>query len=362
MASYQLDTLSQLYEDSKACAELVGLAYVSDDMPGLKRKRHGRGYTYLDEQDQTIRNKQLKKRITELAIPPAWQKVWICPVESGHILATGIDDKGRKQYIYHPKWQKARNLIKFYRLIHFAEALPDIRSTIGKDLQSTDSRSRTLATMVWILDNLYIRIGNDIYFEENSSMGLSTLTKKTLTMEGPVANISFKGKSGKDIHLSFENKEIAKNLQKLMRLSGDRLFQYASDAGPPTPLAAEDVNTYLRNITDTLVSAKDFRTWGGTLLAYIHIKNHLDSSKKDKKIEVEAVDRAAGVLGNTRSVARQSYVHPHLLEALTENTIKKHYQKVKARKSYYRLSKDESELLDLLKTLVKEEFELLQKS
>ena len=216
-----VDTLTELYGDTKTCAKLIGLSYIENDSQGYTRHKHGAGFSYRDLSDQTIIDKKLKAAITELVIPPAWQNVWICPSPDGHILATGIDERGRKQYIYHPKWRTLRDLIKFYRMIVFGAALPVIRKNINANLDSSKlSHDKVLAAMLWILDNTYIRIGNDIYFQENESVGLTTLTDKNIVIAGSVVTLSFKGKSGKNQQITFDNAVVANLLDELRQVRG----------------------------------------------------------------------------------------------------------------------------------------------
>ena len=357
-----LDTLNELYSDTQSCAKLVGLNYIDSEVDGYTRVRHGKGFSYKDALDQAVTDKEMKQRITELVIPPAWKKVWICPSSNGHVLATGIDEKGRKQYIYHPKWRTMRDLIKFYRMIIFAKSLPVIRREIDKHLTEPDlSRDKILAIMLWILDNVYIRVGNDVYFQENESVGLTTLTDDNVVIAGPVVTLNFKGKSGKEQQITFENADIAKILDKLRKVRGARLFRYQAGDGKWHDAVADDINAYLHHLTATQISAKDFRTWGGTLMAFLHlIEEDKASRKKPDKVIVEAIDQAAAVLGNTRAVARSSYVHPDLLNVYGSKNFSKFYKQVQKQRKLPGLDMRETELLHFLELLFDEEFELLK--
>lgn len=358
-----VDTLTDLYSDTKTCAKLIGLSYVDNDVAGgITRIKHGKGFSYRDLQNQKTIDKTMKAAIVELVIPPAWQEVWICPDQNGHILATGIDERGRKQYIYHPKWRTMRDLIKFYRMIVFGAALPKIRREIDRHLQHKDlSRDKVIAAMLWILDNTYIRIGNDIYFQENESVGLTTLTDKNIVIAGNVVTLSFKGKSGKDQQITFENKDIAGLLEELRSVRGARLFRYRS-GDQWQAIDSGDINQYLHEITATAVTAKDFRTWGGTLMAFDFLIEE-DAKKKSMKPEkavVAAVDQAAAILGNTRSVARASYVHPHLLSTYGHKDFGRYYEKAVSSRKLPGLDHRESELLHFLEELFVSEFDLLK--
>lgn len=359
-----LEDLSQLYEDSKTCARLVGLSYISDEMPGLSRKKHGKGFSYVDTDNRVITDAKLKARLSELIIPPAWKEVWICPDDKGHILATGIDDKGRKQYIYHPKWRTMRDLIKFYRMLIFGASLPAIRTTITDNLQRPElDREKVLAIMLWLLDNSYIRIGNEQYYEENESVGLTTLTDKNVVVAGPVTTLSFIAKSGKPQQITFDDAQLSAQMQQLRQHPGERLFRY-QEGGDWKALESDDINHYLHDISGVHISAKDFRTWGGTLMAFNHLieteKLPDEETPKPEKAVVQAVDAAANVLGNTRSVAKSSYVHPHLLSTYGTKNFRRYYETASQQRKKPGLDKRETELLHFLEQLFEEEFTLLK--
>ena len=358
-----LAQLENLYEDTKTCARLVGLSYITNESKGYTRKKHGQGFRYFDSNDQVLVDKKLRQYITELVIPPAWQEVWICPDDKGHVLATGIDKKGRKQYIYHPKWRTMRDLIKFYRMIIFAKALPDIRSTIDKDLGRRElDRQKVLAVMLWLLDSTYIRIGNEQYYQQNESVGLTTLTDKNLVIAGNVSTLSFKAKSSKDQQITFDNAQIARTLKSLQDQRGERLFRY-KDGANYHEVESDDINNYLHDVTGVRISAKDFRTWGGTLMAFNHLieTERLPNAKtpKPEKVVVQAVEAAANVLGNTRSVAKSSYVHPDILTVYGTRHFAQYYKAVKGKRAKG-LDVRESELLYFLERLFEAEFTLLK--
>jgi DNA topoisomerase-1 len=356
------DKLTELYSDSKTCAKLIGLNYVGDRAHGITRVRHGKGFSYKDIGSGSAADKAIKQRIAEMVIPPAWQEVWICPADDGHILATGIDEKGRKQYIYHPKWRTMRDLIKFYRMIIFARALPKIRRSIDEGLKLHGlPKDKVMAAMLWILDNAYIRIGNDTYFQENESVGLTTLSDTNVVVAGPVITLSFKGKSGKLQQITVEHSVIAKIIDELRQVKGARLFRYRH-GDDWKEIAADDINHHLHDLTGQQISAKDFRTWGGTLIAFLHLleENEVTNNKKDEKVVIEAIDQAAAVLGNTRAVARSSYVHPHLLNTYGSKDFNKYYHESHEQRKLLGLDKRETELLYFLEQLFNREFKLLE--
>jgi DNA topoisomerase-1 len=352
-----LDELAELYEDNKACAQLVGLSYVASEDSGIARTKSGKGFRYsLD--GKTITDKQLKKRIAELVIPPAWKDVWISPDDKAHILATGTDERGRKQYIYNPKWRTLRDLIKFYRMLLFAKALPKIRETITSDLNRPRlDREKVLSTMLWLLDNTYLRVGNDIYFTENESVGLTTLSDKNLVVAGSVTTLSFMGKSGKEQQITFDNAFIADVIKQLIAQRGSRLFRY-KDGAEYYDISASDINNYLQQITGLMISAKDFRTWGGTLMAFNHLVETLKKSEQPapEKVVVQAADAAANVLGNTRTIAKNSYIHPHILDIYTHEHFESYYETAKRRRARQGLDKRETELVSVLEQLFEKEF------
>lgn len=362
--SRQTSTLQQLasiYADAEKCAGLVGLRYGSLDEKGYGRRKAGRGFVFIDNKGKPLVGEKTKQRLKELVIPPAWQDVWISPDGTAHILATGTDERGRKQYIYHPKWRIARDLLKFYHCILFAEQLPKIRRIINEQMSHSGlGREKVIATMLWILDNTYIRIGNSVYFEENESVGLTTLADHNIVIADTVVTLSFKAKSGKQQQFSIEDKRVAKIMTELNELAGERFFQYKDDEGKLHSVEAIDLNEYLKTTTGTSITAKDFRTWGGTLLAFNHLIENHTTSKKTEKIIVEAVDAAADVLGNTRAVARASYVHPHILDTYGSKNFDHYYEQAKTARKLPHLDKREVELLHFLKLLFEEEFDLLK--
>lgn len=347
--------IQTLYHDTQACAQLVGLTYVSEDAKGVTRQKSGTGFRYIDYQGRPLTDQEAKERIVALAVPPMWEQVWLCPTDNGHIQATGVDEKGRKQYIYHARWRKLRDLLKFYRMMSFGERLPVIRRDIREQLKRRSlDHAQLLALMLWFLDNSYIRIGNEAYYEENETIGLTTLRKENVSISEDIITLDFVGKSAKSHLINLKDAEAASVVRRLMKEKGEKLFTTEKVA----VLTPTDCNEYLQELTGEQVSAKDFRTWGGTLAAFSYLKKHRDSEEKPASIAIQAIDLAADALGNTRNVAREHYVHPHILATYTDETFQDYYKQVKP-KRVDGLYKDEVELLQFLEILFKKEFDLL---
>jgi DNA topoisomerase I len=308
--------LDELYASVEQCAEVAGLIYITGEEPGLRRVRKGKGFSYTDQRGKPLTDGEVKGRIAQLAIPPAWRKVWICADADGHILATGEDDRGRKQYLYHPRWRAIRDLLNFYRLLLFAEQLSTIRAYTGKQLnRRTLDRPRVIAAMIRIIDDSYLRIGNESYAEENDSYGLTTLSGKHVTVHGDRIDFSFPAKSGRRREVSMTDRKVARIVAQLAEQRTDRLFTVDGK-----PIDSDEVNRVLLEITGEHITAKNFRTWGGTLAAFEYLEDRLNSERAAAREVVAAVDEAAEALGNTRTVARAHYVHPHVLETYTEHT------------------------------------------
>ena len=303
--------------DSAEAAEEAGLHYVSDDRPGYTRRANNGEFEYLDTEGKTIGDEQRLLRIKRLAIPPAWTDVWICPSPSGHIQATGRDARGRKQYRYHDRWRELRDENKFDRLAAFAKALPNIRRRIAKDLKLPGlPRRKVLATVVRLLERTFIRIGNEEYARENKSFGLTTMQDRHVTVKGDRLRFRFRGKSGRAHEVDMTDRRIAKIVSKCQDLPGQDLFQYIDD-GEVRDAASQDVNDYLREITNENFTAKDFRTWAGTVLAAIALNAQGEfETKKQANANVKtAVCAVAQLLGNTPAICRKCYVHPAIVEA-----------------------------------------------
>jgi DNA topoisomerase-1 len=337
--------------DGVAAAQLAGLRYASDEQPGIRRRRKGRGFTYVDRDGVPVRDDRELGRIRRLAVPPAWTDVWIAPSPLGHIQATGRDARGRKQYRYHERWREVRDEAKYGRLGDFAKALPRIRTRVDADLaRSGIPRERVLATAVRILDETFIRVGNAEYARDNGSFGLTTLRSKHVEVTGSRIVFRFRGKSGKDHEVDVRDRRLARVVARLEQLPGQELFRYLDDDGEVRPIESEDVNAYLREISDEDLSAKDFRTWAGTVLAARALAELGPSSNEriaGKRI-VQAIDVVAGRLGNTRAVCRKCYVHPGVLEAYAANDLPAALRRPEKTRKGHNLSTHESAVAAML--------------
>jgi DNA topoisomerase-1 len=315
---------NEIASDGVATAQSAGLRYTNDEQPGIRRQRKGRGFVYLDRDGAAVRDEAELRRLRRLAIPPAWTDVWISPSPLGHVQATGRDARGRKQYRYHERWREVRDEAKYGRLSDFAKALPRIRARVDEDLARPGiPRERVLATAVRILDQTFIRVGNAEYARENGSFGLTTLRSKHVEVVGSRIVFRFRGKSGKDHEVDVRDQRLARVISRLEQLPGQELFRYLDDDGEPRPLGSEDVNAYLREISGEDLSAKDFRTWAGTVLAARALAQ-LGPARNERiaqKRIVEAVDVVAARLGNTRAVCRKCYVHPGIVDAYGANDL-----------------------------------------
>jgi DNA topoisomerase-1 len=310
--------------DPQAASEAAGLDYVSDEEPGITRKRAGKGFTYKDPKGRTIKDAKTLERIRKLAIPPAYTDVWICPNPNGHIQATGRDAKGRKQYRYHPRWREVRDGTKYERLVDFARTLPSLRARIAEDMKERGlTRNKVLATVVHLLETTLIRVGNEDYAKENKSYGLTTLRNRHVKVEQGELRFQFKGKSGKEWRLQVKDRRVARVVKACQDLPGQNLFQYLDEAGERQPVTSTDVNAYLKEASGTDITAKDFRTWAGTVLAAIALKevHAIDGEPATKKALKGAVEKVAARLGNTPTICRKCYIHPEVVNAYVEGTL-----------------------------------------
>ncbi len=329
------------------------LRYVSGAVAGIRRRRSGRGFVYLDENGARVRSASVLARLRALAIPPAWRDVWICTDPNGHLQATGRDARGRKQYRYHTEWRAFRDQTKFDRMVPFGRALPAIRRRVHNDLgQAGLPRERVLATVVDLLDRTLIRVGNDAYARENGSYGLTTLQDDHVDIEGNELRFTFVGKGGKEHAVGLRDRRLAAVIGKVQDLPGHRLFQYVDDEGIARPVDSEDVNEYLREVAGDDFSAKDFRTWGATA----HVTERLlsaggfEEASEADAIAVEAIRSAARRLGNTPTVTRASYVHPAVVPAFVDGTLQAAWSRASRslRKWPEGLSREEALLLAVL--------------
>lgn len=305
-------------------AREAGLRYVDTSKPGITRHRAGKGFSYRDTQDKRIESKTQRDRIASLVIPPAWEDVWICTSPNGHIQATGIDARNRKQYIYHPRWRTFRDEAKYDHLIAFAEALPGIRQHVDKQLRRPGlPREKVVATVISLLEKTLIRVGNKSYAKDNQSFGLTTLRDKHAEVNGSTIEFSFRGKSGIEHTIDLKDNRLARIIKQTQDLPGQELVQYIDQNGKHQPVSSDDVNMFLKDLTGRDFTAKDFRTWAGTVLAASELSSFEPPETKtaSNKDIVAAIDTVAKQLGNTRSICRACYVHPDILEAYLEREV-----------------------------------------
>jgi DNA topoisomerase-1 len=314
----QTPTVAADPADMSAVAEAAGLTYVDDRDPGITRKGTARGVEYRGPDGKPVRDRKTLGRIEKLVIPPAWTDVWVCSDPNGHIQATGRDQKGRKQYRYHDDWRSVRDSHKYEKMIAFGRALPKLRRRMEEDLSRRGlPREKVLAAVVSLLEATLIRVGNDEYARQNKSFGLTTLQKRHLTLGGGRAVFEFRGKSGKVHRTGIRNQRLVRVVRACQDLPGQRLFKYVDDDGQPQAITSSDVNAYLREAMDGDFTAKDFRTWAGTLSAAraLTMQPPPESETAARQAVVTCVKAVAGLLGNTPAVCRAAYIHPAVLEA-----------------------------------------------
>ena len=296
-----------------------GLVWVSDESPGIHRRRVRDAFAYLGVDGRKIRNAAELRRIASLAIPPAYEDVWICPEPNGHLQATGRDARGRKQYRYHPEWRVAKDADKFERMLEFGAALPRIRKRVKDDLAApvgaTPGRDTVLATIVRLLDTTYVRIGNEEYARENKSFGLTTLRNRHAAVSGSKLRLRFRGKSGKEHEVALDDPRVARVVRRCQAMPGQELFQYVDDDGQPRTVDSADVNDYIREVAGANFTAKDFRTWHGTTYA---LALWVAQDERRPAGMKQLLSEVAARLGNTVAVCKKSYVHPRVLEVLTK--------------------------------------------
>jgi DNA topoisomerase-1 len=310
--------------DPKDAAESAGLRYVTDARPGIRRKKAGTGFSYMRADGSKLTEKDVLKRIMALAIPPAWTEVWICPFADGHIQATGRDAKGRKQYRYHPRFREVRESTKYEHVVAFADALPAIREKVQEHMGLRGlPREKVLATVVHLLETTLIRVGNDDYAKQNNSYGLTTLKNRHVSVDRNEVRFRFTGKSGKQWSLRVRDRRIAKIIKACQDLPGQELLQYVDEAGSCQDVTSSDVNDYLKEITGKDITAKDFRTWAGTVLAAMALNEleSFDSAAQAKRNLRAAIEKVAGKLGNTATICRKCYVHPEVLNSYMDGKL-----------------------------------------
>ena len=341
--------------DPVKSAKSSGLRYVTDQAAGITPKRSGKGFRYFKPNGKSPRRVEDLRRIKSLVIPPAWKDVWISPLPQSHLQATGRDVKGRKQYRYHPRWREVRDQTKYDRMMAFGRALPTLRARVQKDLaQPKLPRSKVIAAVIRLLETTLIRVGNEAYARQNRSFGLTTMRNRHVKITGPKIRFEFRGKSGVAHTVAVHDRRIAHIIQRCQELPGQELFQYLDDDGKRQVVDAGDVNEYLREVTGRDITAKDFRTWAGTMLAAEALRQMgvAPTKRQAEKNVVAAIDAASAKLGNTRTVCRKFYVHPALIDAYLEGSVlpplpPRVWRKRNERSA--RLRRHEREVLDFLK-------------
>jgi len=310
--------------DPMESAKTAGLQYVTDAMPGFRRKRSGKGFTYAGTDGRVVRDPEILSRIRGLAIPPAWIDVWICPVPHGHLQATGRDAKGRKQHRYHSRWRGIRDETKYDRMIAFGGALPAIRRQTERDLSKPGlPRDKILATVVRLLESTLIRVGNEEYARQNDSFGLTTMRDHHVDINGSTLRFQFRGKSGIKHDIDLKDRRLAKIVKRSQDLPGQELFQYVDEQGECRSIGSADVNDYLRRIAGHDFTAKDFRTWAGTVLV-ARALCEIDASRSKhqaKRNLMRAIESVAKRLGNTKAVCRKCYIHPAVIDTYLEGAL-----------------------------------------
>jgi DNA topoisomerase-1 len=338
--------------DPEESAEEAGLRYVTDASPGITRHRAGKGMYYRNSKGEKITDKRTLARIKSLAIPPAWTDVWIAPSANAHLQATGRDAKGRKQYRYHPRWGKVRDEAKYEHMLEFARALPAIRERVDADLGKRGlPREKVLAALVKLLETTLIRVGNDQYAKENKSYGLTTMRDRHADIEGSRVTFSFTGKSGVDHEIELKDRRLASIVRKCQELPGQHLFQYIDEDGNRQSVGSGDVNAYLKEISGHDFTAKDFRTWAGTMLAAEALAG-FDIDADETKVRgniVSAIENVSKRLGNTPTICRKCYVHPAVIDAYMDgDTVSTNEQQVEKQRKENGLPPLEHAVMELL--------------
>ncbi len=343
-------------QDPILSAKEAGLRYVSDMQPGIRRRKAGKSFSYLDPSGKVLRDALQLDRIRKLAIPPAYTEVWISPDPRGHIQATGRDARGRKQYRYHPRWRAVRDETKFNRLLAFAEVLPELRAQVEEDLELPGlPKEKVLATVVRLLEWTCIRIGNDEYARTNKSFGLTTLKDQHVEIRGSRVKFEFRGKSGKTHSCDVSDRRVATIVRRCQAIPGQELFQYFDETGQRQTISSEDVNEYIRRISGDDFSAKDFRTWSGTMLAAASLREigAARTAREAKSHYLKALDQVSQQLNNTRSVCRKYYVHPALFDTYSAGTLLNDFEGELKRARAEGLDQTEAAVVAILKARLK---------
>jgi DNA topoisomerase-1 len=346
----------EIVTDPVESAKSAGLRYVSDAKPGITRKRWRKGFRYFDADGAQVRELETLARIKSLVIPPAWTDVWICPNPKGHLQATGRDARRRKQSRYHPRWREVRDETKYERMMAFGAALPMIRDRVEQDLaRPALPREKILAAIVRLMETTLIRVGNIEYAKQNQSYGLTTMRGKHVRVDGSTITFKFQGKSGVRHAVDITDRRLAKIIQRCQDIPGYELFQYVDSEGEHHTIDSADVNDYLREATEQYFTAKDFRTWTGTVLACtkLHEFDVFESESEAKKNVVEIVKSVAARLGNTPSVCRKCYIHPLVIEAYLSGAFTKTIREQHSEESPAGLQWEESVLMNLMQRVLK---------
>lgn len=356
------DTAPASTDDPREAAEAAGLVYVSDEDRGIRRERQGEAFAYFKPNGDPLTDETALERVRKLAIPPAWTDVWICPKASGHLQATGRDVKGRKQYRYHPQFREVRESTKYEHMMEFARALPALREKVAEHMALRGlPREKVLATVVHLLETTLIRVGNDDYARTNKSYGLTTLRNPHVKVDGAELRFQFKGKSGKTWRLQVKDRRIAKVVRACQDLPGQRLFQY-QDGEELREVTSADVNAYLKEVTGADITAKDFRTWAGTVMAALALQEfeRFDTQAAAKKNLRDAIERVSSRLGNTPTICRKCYIHPEVLTAYSEGALLleiKRKVEQELREDLARLKPEEAAVLAMLEGRLKRTLE-----
>jgi len=346
-------TLDKIGRDPKITAKSVGLRYVNDSSPGYTREKQGDEFVFKDAKGELVEDEELLERFRKMVIPPAYTNVWICPYENGHLQFTGLDAAGRKQYRYHADWNKIRNQSKYHRMEVFASHIPKIREQLDKDLARKKlDKQKVLALVVRVMEITHIRIGNDSYRELYGSHGLTTLQDEHVEITGGVVKFGFKGKKGVYHDLKLESKQLAKLVKQCQDIPGQELFQYYDEEGNTQDIKSDDVNAYLKEITGEDFTAKDFRTWSGSVHALYAFKaaGGFETMTQCKKNIKNVLDDVAFHLGNTRTVCKKYYVHPTLIKSYEEGRIDRYLEQITEEKplSVPGLNQAEKVLLEMI--------------
>jgi DNA topoisomerase-1 len=339
--------------DPVASARAAGLRYVRDDTPGIRRRRAGRGFVYLDADGRRVRDAETLDRIRRLAIPPAWRDVWICPLAHGHVQASGRDARGRKQHRYHARWRAVRDETKYARMAAFGAALPAVRRRVDEDLRRPGlPRETVLAAVVRLLETTCMRVGNEEYARTNGSYGLTTLRTRHVEIAGATLTFEFRGKSGREHRVDVNDRRVARVVARCQDLPGQELFQYVDAEGERRAIDSGDVNAYIRAIAGDDFTAKDFRTWAGTAQAAVALGalDPVASGREARRNVVRVVEAVARTLGNTPAICRKGYIHPAVIDGYLEGRLAEGLRLTRARAAAGGLEPGERALLAFLET------------